>query len=178
MARGILLVKDLFIRLPTLVLLIVFAYLIFANTSLDTVTLAIFAFAIKTGSYISDIMHGAIETLSKGEIEAGRTQGMSRFTVFRSVVLPQAIQSALPVYKNQLIISMQETSLVGFFAINDLTRASQVITSRTMDPYLSIIITAVAYLLIGACANYLFKFAERQRHILWADMKKTMGDAK
>ncbi|ATW26863.1 amino acid ABC transporter permease [Candidatus Formimonas warabiya] len=168
-SKTVIWLKTLFIRLPTLVLLIIFTYLIFADTSIDTVTLAIFAFAIKTGSYICDIMYSAIETVDKGEIEAGRTLGMSSFMVFRLVVLPQAIKNALPVYKNQLIITMQETSLVGFLAINDLTRASQVITSRTMDPYLSIVITAVAYLLIGAVSGLLFRLADREKHLCRAD---------
>jgi len=164
-AKAVIWLKTLFIRLPTLVLLIIFAYLLFADTNINTVTLAIMAFAIKTGSYICDIMYSAIEAVDKGEIEAARTLGMSQFMAFRLVVLPQAIKNALPVYKNQLIITLQETSLVGFLAINDLTRASQVITSRTMDPYLSIIITAIAYLLIGAVSGLLFKLTEREKHL-------------
>ncbi|MGE5543728.1 MAG: amino acid ABC transporter permease [Bacillota bacterium] len=162
-------IKNLFIRLPTLVLLIMFAYMLFSKSDIDTVLLAIFAFALKTGSYISDIMYTALETVDKGEIEAGRTLGMSAFMVFRLVILPQAIKSALPVYKNQLIITMQETSLVGFLAINDLTRASSIISARTLDPYISIIITAVAYLIIGAAANLLFMLAERDKHLRRAD---------
>jgi His/Glu/Gln/Arg/opine family amino acid ABC transporter permease subunit len=161
--------KTMFIRLPTLVLLIIFAYLIFANSSVDTVTLAILAFALKAGSYISDIMYTAVETVDRGEIEAGRTLGMSTFMVFKLVVLPQAVKNSLPVYKNQLIITLQETSLVSFLAINDLTRASQVITSRTMDPFISVIITAVAYLIIGAVSNLLFKLADRNKHLRSAD---------
>jgi len=168
--------KDLFIRLPTLVLLIIFTYWLFSGTGIDTVSLAILAFALKAGSYISDIMYSAITTVNKGEIEAGRTLGMSSFKTFRLVVLPQAIKSALPVYKNQLIITMQETSLVGFLAINDLTRSSQVITSRTMDPYISIIITVIAYLAIGAVSNLLFKFAERDKHFEYANFKKQLED--
>jgi His/Glu/Gln/Arg/opine family amino acid ABC transporter permease subunit len=171
-ARVIVWLKTLFIRLPTLVLLIIFTYMLFANTSVDTVTLAILAFALKSGSYVSDILYSAILTVDKGEIEAGRTLGMSPFKVFRLVVLPQAIKNALPVYKNQLIITMQETSLVGFLAINDLTRASQVITSRTMDPYIAIIITAIAYLLIGAASGLLFRIAERDRHLKYAVLKE------
>ncbi len=175
-SKAIIWLKTLFIRLPTLVLLIIFTYMLFSDSSLDTVTLAIMAFALKTGSYISDIMYSAIETVDKGEIEAARTLGMSSFMAFRLVVLPQAIKNALPVYKNQLIITMQETSLVGFLAINDLTRASQVITSRTMDPYLSIIITAVAYLVIGAVSGLLFKLVEREKHLRLADFKKELGE--
>jgi His/Glu/Gln/Arg/opine family amino acid ABC transporter permease subunit len=171
-ARVVVWFKNIFIRLPTLVLLIIFAYWLFANTGVDTVTLAILAFALKAGSYISDIIYTAIITVDKGEVEAGRTLGMSSFKVFRLVVLPQAIKTALPVYKNQLIITMQETSLVGFLAVNDLTRASQVITSRTMDPYISLIITVIAYLVIGGVSSLLFKFAEREKHLEFATLKK------
>jgi arginine/lysine/histidine transport system permease protein len=164
--------KNLFIRLPTLVLLIIFAYWLFSGSGIDTVTLAIIAFALKAGSYISDIMFSAIATVNKGEVEAGRTLGMSSFTVFRLVVLPQAIKNALPVYKNQLVITMQETSLVGFLAINDLTRSSQIITSRTMDPYISIIITVITYLAIGGVSGWALKFLERDKHLEIETFKK------
>jgi len=176
LVKAMVLLKDLFIRLPTLVLLIIFAYWLFSGTGLDTVTLAIIAFALKAGSYISDIMFSAITTVNKGEVEAGRTLGMSSFTVFRLVVLPQAVKNALPVYKNQLIITMQETSLVGFLAINDLTRSSQIITSRTMDPYISIIITVAAYLIIGGVSGWLFKFMERDKHLEAASFKKPVQE--
>lgn len=159
------LVCNLLIRLPTLVLLLIFVYLLFSNTDIDTVIMAIIAFSMKAGSYIMVIMYSAVKAVNPGEIEAGRTLGMSKFKVFRLITLPQAVKHALPTYKNQLIITLQETSLVGFLAINDLTRASQVITSRTMDPYLSIIISAVAYLLIGAFSNLLFWFFERNKHL-------------
>lgn len=168
-SRTVVWIKNLFIRLPTLVLLIMFAYMLFSKSNIDTVILAIIAFALKTGSYVSDIMYTALETVDKGEIEAGRTLGMSQFMVFRLVVLPQAIKNALPVYKNQLIITMQETSLVGFLAINDLTRASSIISARTLDPYISIIITAIAYLIIGAAANLVFMLADRDKHLRRAD---------
>jgi His/Glu/Gln/Arg/opine family amino acid ABC transporter permease subunit len=156
---------NLFVRLPTLVLLLIFVYMLFSDWDVDTVILAIFAFSMKTGSYITAIMYSAVKSINPGEIEAGRTLGMSSLQVFMLITLPQAIKHALPTYKNQLIITMQETSLVGFLAINDLTRASQIITSRTLDPYISIIITAVAYLLIGAFSNLLFKLLERDKHL-------------
>ena len=159
------LVSTLFIRLPTLVLLLIFVYLLFSGWNVDTVFLAIIAFTMKAGAYISDILFTAYRAIRSGEIEAGRTLGLSRWKVFRYVILPQVVQKGLPTYKNQLIITLQETSLVGFFAINDLTRASQVITSRTMDPYISLIITSVAYLLIGALSSLLFRLVDRQKHL-------------
>jgi His/Glu/Gln/Arg/opine family amino acid ABC transporter permease subunit len=164
-ARMAELLCNLFIRLPSLVLLLIFVYLLFSDYDIDTVILAIIAFSMKTGSYIMVIMYSAVKAINPGEIEAGKTLGMGRLTVFRLITLPQAVRHALPTYKNQLIITLQETSLVGFLAINDLTRASQIITGRTLDPYIAIIISAAAYLLIGAFANMLFKLLERDRHL-------------
>lgn len=157
--------KTLFVRLPTLVLLIIFAYMIFRNSGISTVILAIAAMGIKSGAYIGDIMYSAVSTVDPGEIEAARTLGMSRMRSFRLVTLPQAVASALPVYKNQLIITLQETSLVGFLAINDLTRSSQVISSRTFNPFLSITVTAITYLVIGALAGVLFDAASKRHHL-------------
>jgi His/Glu/Gln/Arg/opine family amino acid ABC transporter permease subunit len=168
-------VKTLFIRLPSLVLLIIFAYAIFGNTSLSTVVICIIALSIKAAAYISDIMYSAVTTVDKGEIEAARTLGMSRFKAFRLVTLPQAVTSALPVYKNQLVITMQETSLVGFLAVMDLTRASSVISSRTMNPFLSVGITAITYVVIGWAANLAFNSFGKARHLGPADLAAKGG---
>jgi His/Glu/Gln/Arg/opine family amino acid ABC transporter permease subunit len=175
LSRAVEQIKTLFTRLPTLVLLIIFAYMIFKNTKVDTVILAILALGIKAGSYISDIMYSAVSAVDKGEVEAARTLGMSRFSTFRMIILPQAIANSLSVYKNQLIITLQETSLVGFLAINDLTRSSQVISSRTMNPFLSVTVTALSYLLIGGLSGLLFNRAARVRHLGAADIKKSEG---
>ena len=170
--------KTLLVRLPTLVLLILFVYVIFSDLNISIVTLAIFTFSIKAGAYISDIMYSAITSVNQGEVEAARTLGMSEFTAFRLVVLPQAVKQALPVYRNQLIITMQETSLAGFLAIADLTRASNIITSRTMDPYISIIVISVAYLIIGGISGLLFNAADKERHLKSADFMNRGGAPK
>lgn len=168
-------IKTLFIRLPSLVLLIIFAYVIFGKTSMSSVVICIIALGIKAAAYISDIMYSAVNTVDKGEIEAARTLGMSKFKAFRLVTLPQAVTSALPVYKNQLVITMQETSLVGFLAVMDLTRASSVISSRTMNPFLSVAISAVTYILIGWLANLAFGRLGNARHIGPADIASKEG---
>lgn len=153
-------------RLPALVLLMIFIYLIFANTSLMPFYIAIITFTLKTASYLSSIFDAALDTVEKGEIEAARTLGMSKLQAFTHVTLPQAITSCLPLIKNQFIITLQDTSIVGFVALQDLTRASAIVTSRTMDPYISIIISAATYLAVGAIANSLLKLADRNKHIL------------
>lgn len=164
--------KNIMIRLPTLVLLFIFVYAVFKELQVNIILLAILTFSIKTGAYMSDIMFSALESVDKGEVEAGRTLGMSRFTVFRLVVFPQAVKYAMPVYRNQFINTMQETSIAGFLAIPDLTRASSIITSRSMDPYIAIIITSVAYLLLGGLSGAFLNLVDKERHLRSSDYTK------
>lgn len=153
------------VRIPSLVLLMVLFYIVFADVSLSGVILAIFAFTLKSAAYMSDIFTSAILSLNAGEVEAARSLGLSKLKAFLNITLPQAVQVALPVYKNQFITTLQETSIVGFLAIQDLTRASNILASRTLDPFVSLMIISIAYLLIGWVANRLLSILERSRHI-------------
>ncbi len=158
------------VRIPSLVLLMVFSYIIFAEVNMSGLILAILAFTMKTASYMSDIFTSAIQSLDSGEVEAARSLGFSKLKAFFYITLPQAVQVALPVYKNQFITTLQETSIVGFLAIQDLTRASNIIASRTLDPFISLIIVSVAYLTIGWVTNLLLSLLERSHHISPAEV--------
>ena len=118
---------SLLIQIPTLVLLMLFAYIIFGSTSLPVVVSVIVGLTLKTACYMSDIFQTAVGTVAPGEVEAARTLGMTKFQSFRYIILPQTIKTALPVYKNQVISCLQETSVVGYLAILDLTRASDIV---------------------------------------------------
>ena len=116
---------SVLVQLPTLVLLMLFVYIFFGSTPISVTIVVMFGLTLKAGAYISEIFHTAVVAVNSGEIEAAHTLGLSRFQVFRYITLPQAISTALPVYKNQFIITLQETSLVGYLAVVDLTRASE-----------------------------------------------------
>lgn len=164
--RGIVgVIRGLFVKLPTLVLLMVFVYIVFGSVNIDVVSAAIITFSLKTAAYLTDVFYSALKSVDEGEVEAARTLGLSGRMAFFQIVFPQAVKQALPLYRNQFILTMQETSVVSLLAIMDLTRATSVISTYTMDPYLSIIVSAVAYLAIGAAANLILRLLDNSKHI-------------
>ena len=117
----------------------------------------ILGLTFKSGAYLSQIFLTALSTVAGGEMEAARTLGMTRWQAFRYVALPQTVVTALPLYKNQFIAAMQETSVVGTLAIMDLTRASSVVSSRTLDSLFGLILVSVMYFAIGGVMKGFFK---------------------
>lgn len=159
------LLTAFFIQLPTMVLLMMFVYIIFGFSSISVVVIVIFGLTLKAGAYISDIFYSAITSVDRGQMEAAYTLGLSKFQVFRYITLPQAIQSSLSIYKNQFVITLQETSIVGYLAVMDLTRASDIVTSRTMDALFGLVVISILYLLIGWSGNVLLGILGHQKHL-------------
>lgn len=156
---------SLLVNLPTMVLLMLFVYIIFVKLPVSVVVCVILGLTIKTGAYMCDIFHTALTAVDRGEIEAAHTLGMTRRQIFCYITLPQAVNMALPVYKNQFVITLQETSIVGYLAIMDLTRASEIVTSRTLDALFGLVIISLLYLLIGYLGNLLLGLLGRRTHL-------------
>lgn len=148
---------SLFTEIPTMMLLMIFVYIIFGRSVLPVLWIVAIGLTLKAGAYLSVIFNTSLETVKGGEIEAARTLGMSRWQAFRYVALPQTVAAALPLYKNQFIMSMQETSVVGYLAVVDLTRAASIVQSRTLDAFFGLITVTLIYFLIGAVAKLLFR---------------------
>lgn len=155
---------NFLIQIPTLVLLMFCVYLIFAETSLSVVVVVIIGLTLKAAAYLSDIYYSAIKSLDAGELEAASALGMTRIQVFFNIILPQSIRNAFPVYKNQLIITMQETSIVSYMAILDLTRASEVIISRTFSAFFSLITIAILYMILGKVLIKIISIFGKEKH--------------
>lgn len=156
---------SVFIQIPTMVLLMLLVYVVFGSSSLPVVAIVIIGLTIKAGGYMSDIFYASVNTVSRGEVEAARTLGMTRLQAFRYVLLPQTVQNVLPVYKNQFVSTLQETSVVGYIAVLDLTRASDVVSSRTFDALFALLAVTFVYLVIGWLMEGLIGLAGRQRHL-------------
>ena len=156
---------SLLIQIPTLVILMLFVYIIFGAIALPVVISVIIGLTLKTGCYMADIFRAAVETVAPGEVEAARTLGMTRLQSFRYIILPQTVKTALPVYKNQFISCLQETSVVGYLAIMDLTRASDVVSARTFDALFALLAVTLIYLIIGWIVGVLINSADRKKHL-------------
>ena len=140
---------ELMRSLPLLLLLLVLFYLVLASSGLGKTQIAIVCFTLYFGAYISEIFRSGIEGVDKGQWEAGAALGMSRGLVFRKIVLPQMLLHILPVYKNQMSALIKATSIVGYVSVVDLTKASDIIRSRTFDAFFPLLLTALVYLLLS-----------------------------
>ena len=162
---------SFFIQIPTLVLLMFLVYIIFKSVPLSVVVIVIFGLTLKAASYLSEIFYTAINSVNKGEVEAAETLGLSRIQTFFYVILPQSVDMALPVYKNQFIITLQETSIVGYLAIIDLTRASDIVTARTLNAMFGLVAISILYLILGWVGNGILTLISRRKHLEGDEIK-------
>lgn len=134
---------------PVLVLLMIVYYVVFAKVNINPVLVAIIAFGMNFGAYVSEMFRTGIEGVERGQREAATAGGFTRVQTFRFIILPQALRQILPVYKGEFISLIKMTSVVGYIAVQDLTKASDIIRSRTFDAFFPLIMVAVIYLFLA-----------------------------
>jgi polar amino acid transport system substrate-binding protein len=134
---------------PVLVLLMLVFYVVFASVNISPVLVAVLAFGMNFAAYVSEIFRSGIEGIDRGQTEAGMAMGFSKTATFMYIVLPQTVQRILPVYKGEFISMVKMTSIVGYIAVQDLTKASDIIRSRTFDAFFPLVLVAVLYFLIA-----------------------------
>ena len=130
--------------IPITVLLLIFYFVILASA--DELPIAILAFGINSGAYMAELIRSGINAVDKGQMEAGRSLGMSRGQAMRKVILPQAIRYILPAIGNELIALLKETSVAGYVSIVDLTRGGNLIRNNTHDALNPLLLVALIYL--------------------------------
>lgn len=148
---------------PVLLLLMVFYYVVFSNSRVDAVYIAIIAFSLNSGAHIAEIMRSALSAVDKKQLEAARMLGFTKVKAFLAITLPQAGRIAKPVYQNATINLLQWTSVVGYVTITDLTRTVNNIGARTGDPFFALFFGILIYLGISYLVNFLFSLKIRKR---------------
>ena len=146
---------------PVLVLLMLIFYVVFASVDISPVLVAVIAFGMNFAAYVSEIFRTGIEGVDKGQIEAGIALGFSRVQTFLHVVLPQTVRRILPVYKGEFISLVKMTSIVGYIAVQDLTKASDIVRSRTFDAFFPLVMVAVLYFAISWVLMQVLEYLER-----------------
>lgn len=146
---------------PLLVLLMLIFYVVFAAIDIDPVLVSVIAFGINFAAYVAEIFRAGIESIDRGQSEAGIAMGFSRVATFRHIILPQTVRRILPVYKGEMISLVKMTSIVGYIAVQDLTKASDIIRSRTFDAFFPLLMVAVLYFLISWLLMRLLGAVER-----------------
>ena len=148
--------------IPVVVLLMIFFYIIL--TAADGITVGIIAFGINSGAYMAELIRSGINAVDKGQMEAGRSLGMSRVQAMQEVIFPQAVRYILPAIGNEMIALLKETSVAGYVAVVDLTRAGNLVRNNTYDAVNPLLVVALTYLLMVVALSALLKKLERSFH--------------
>jgi polar amino acid transport system permease protein/polar amino acid transport system substrate-binding protein len=145
---------------PVILILMLFFYVILAPFGIDAVLTAICAFGLRSGALIGEIMKSALAGVEQGQINAARTLGFSRWGAFFNVTLPQAIRIGKPLYKHNAVTLIQDTSVVGYITVNDLTRVVNSMGSRTGNPLMSLMVGIAIYLLLSGIVSTIFNITD------------------
>lgn len=133
---------------PTMVQLLIIYYVVFASADVNKLVVAIIAFGLNSAAYIAEVIRSGIMSVDKGQMEAGRSLGLSYSQTMRLVILPQAFKNVLPAIGNELITLLKETSISGYIGLVDLTKGSDIIRSITYEAMLPLGVVALIYLAI------------------------------
>lgn len=122
---------------------------------------AVVSFGINSGAYVSEVIRGGIQSIDRGQMEAGRSLGLSYGDTMRFIVIPQAVKNILPAMGNEFIQLIKETSILGYVGIMDLTKAANYVSSRTYQMFIPLVVAGIIYYLIVKILTCLLQKYER-----------------
>ena len=146
---------------PMVLQLMIMYFIVLVFIKIDVVV-AIISFGVNSGAYVAEIIRGGLESVDDGQMEAGRSMGLSVGKTMRYIIIPQAIRRALPAMSNEFIALIKETSIVGYIGLVDITKVANQIQSRTLDAFFPLIIAAIIYLILVYTLTFLLKKLERR----------------
>ena len=146
---------------PVVVQLLIFYFVIFASSD-NGVMVGTITFGINSGAYMAELIRSGINAVDSGQMEAGMSLGMSRLQTMKKIILPQAVRYILPAIGNEFIALLKETSVAGYVAVMDLTRAGNLVRNNTFDAVNPLLAVALTYLVIVVLLTRLLKMFERR----------------
>lgn len=149
---------------PMALQLFIMAFAVFAIRGFPLEITAIITFGLNSGAYVAENLRAGIQSVDKGQMEAGRSLGLSYTATMRKIVLPQAVKNVIPSIGNEMISLLKETSIVSMVGLIDLTFSAKIIgAGQNMSDYLvPMLTTAVMYLIIVYGITLLLKLLERR----------------
>lgn len=146
---------------PVVVQLLICYFIIFKSSS-NGVLVAIVAFGVNSGAYVAEIFRGGIMAIDQGQFEAGRSIGFNYFQTMRYIIIPQMFKAVLPTLLNEFITLLKETSVAGYVAVTDLTKAGNSIAGSTYQYYMPLLTVAAIYLVMVIGLTKIFSKLERR----------------
>lgn len=147
---------------PVVVQLLIIYYVVFQSVRIEKIFVAIITFGINSGAYQAEIFRSGIESIPKGQMEAGRSLGFNYSQTMILIILPQAIKNILPTLGNEFISLLKETSVAGFIALEDLTKGGDIIRSQTYSPMFPLFVVAGCYLILVLLLSSLIRLIENR----------------
>lgn len=147
---------------PVLLQLMIIYYVIFKSVNINIILVGIIAFGLNSSAYVSEIIKSGIISIDEGQFEASNVLGLNYVQTMCYVILPQAIRNILPALGNEFITLLKETSVAGYIGICELTKASDIIASRTYDYFFPLIIIAIIYFTMTYFLSKLINVMERK----------------
>ncbi|MBP3200388.1 MAG: amino acid ABC transporter permease [Lachnospiraceae bacterium] len=133
---------------PVVIQLMILFFCIFTSRNVSGVMIAIIGFGINSGAYVAEVFRSGLMSIDNGQMEAGRSLGLSYLDTMKFIIIPQAFKVVLPTLGNEFIVLIKETSVAGYVAVQDLTKGGDIIRSRTYDAWTPLLIVAGIYLFL------------------------------
>ena len=147
---------------PVVVQLLIIYFAIFGSVRIDKSLVAIMAFGINSGAYQAEIFRSGIQSIPKGQFEAGRSLGFNYSQTMTNIIMPQAFKNVIPTLANEFIVLLKETSIAGYIALEDLTKGGDIIRSRTYSAFMPLMAVAIIYLALVMLFSQGVKYLERR----------------
>ena len=146
--------------MPTVLLLMILYYIVFGSSRLSGLWVSVVGFSLMFACSMIEMLRVGCNALGRGQFEASTALGYSESQSFFQILLPQAAQHFLPIYRNEVVTLIKETSVVGYIAVLDLTKISDLVRSRTYEAFFPLILTAIIYFVIAAILTKAVKMVE------------------
>lgn len=139
--------------MPVVVLLMIVYYIIFGNIAISPVVVSVISFTLVFTAAVYNMINAGVKAVSGGQLEAAYALGFTDTRAFFKIILPQALLHVLPSYRAQVVSLLKATAVVGYISVQDLTRAGDMVRSRTFEPFFSLIAVAVLYFVLAGLMN-------------------------
>ena len=145
---------------PVVIQLMILFFCIFTSRNASGIMIAIIGFGVNSSAYVAEIFRSGLMSIDIGQMEAGRSLGLSYLQTLKYIIVPQAFKVVLPALCNEFIVLIKETSVAGYVAVQDLTKGGDIIRSRTYDAWTPLLIVAGVYLILTCIFSALVKKLE------------------
>lgn len=147
---------------PVYVQMLIIYYLILTARGIPAIVSGVLCFGINSSAYVAEIIRAGIEAVDRGQMEAGRSLGLSEMQTMKEIIMPQAVRNILPALGNEFIVLIKETAVIGGITVLDVTKAAMNVGASSYDYLTPLLIAAAMYLVVVIILTKLLSMFERR----------------